>query len=397
MRCILLIIDSFGIGAAPDAEKYGDPGANTALHIAQRVPGPKWPTLESFGLGNSSLLLGNNLPGCEARAAPAASYGVMMPSSPGKDTTTGHWEIAGLVLDKPFFTFPGEYPSFPAELVRAFEKAAGREILGNKAASGTDIIQDLGEEHLRTGNPICYTSADSVFQIAAHEEIIPPAGLYDLCETARKLCDPLRVARVIARPFTGKPGAFKRTGNRRDFSISLPGRSILDLLQETGVRTVGVGKIGNIFNESGIDESYHDAGNPACLARTTELLDHPSRGDEFIFVNLVDTDMIFGHRRDPEGYCNAVQAVDEGIFRMLNLLDGEDLLIISADHGCDPTYKGTDHTREYVPVLAYRPGRKGRSVGIRESFADVAQTAADFFGAPPVPAGKSFLPETGGE
>jgi phosphopentomutase len=397
MRCITVIIDSFGIGAAPDADFYGDSGANTALHIAERVPGPKWPALRAMGLGNCSLLVGGDLPGCGDVIAPEASYGVLKPASPGKDTTTGHWEIAGLILEKPFFTFPADYPSFPAELVADFEKGTGRKILGNRAASGTEIIRDLGEEHLRTGNPICYTSADSVFQVAAHEEIIPLEELYEICETARRLCDPLGVSRVIARPFTGKAGAFTRTAGRRDFSISLPGPTILNRLQESGVHTVGVGKIGNIFNESGLDESPHDTGNPACLARTIEILRRPPRsGGEFVFVNLVDTDMIFGHRRDPEGYCGAVGLVDEGIFRIRELLGEDDLFIISADHGCDPTFPGTDHTREFVPLLACRRGLKGGPLGIRDTFADVAATAADFFGLPPVGAGVSFLSELEG-
>jgi phosphopentomutase len=315
----------------------------------------------------------------------------MAEMSPGKDTTTGHWELAGIILEKPFTTFPPDFPSFPKKLVDLFEQETGRKILGNKAASGTEIIEELGDRHVETGNPICYTSADSVFQIAAHEDVIPPDELYRICETARRLCDPLQVARVIARPFVGKSGAYTRTLNRRDFSIALPAASVLDVLREKKVHTVAVGKIGSIFNESGIAESLHDAGNPACIRRTMELLTRPRRKDEFIFVNLVDTDMIYGHRRDVEGYHDALSEVDGGIEEILPLIEDEDLLIITADHGCDPTHPGTDHTREYVPLLVYRPGLEGQNLGIRETFSDTAESVLSFFGLPSAFPGRSFL------
>ncbi len=393
MRATVLVIDSFGIGEAPDAAEFGDVGANTALHICQAVDSVRWPALKRLGLGNASELLGNPLPGCEAQADPAASFGVMREISPGKDTTTGHWELAGLRLEQPFFTFPPEYPSFPEELVKAFEERTGRKLIGNKAASGTVIIQELGEEHLDTGALICYTSADSVFQIAAHEDLVPVDELYRICEITRELCDPYAVARIIARPFVGSAGDFTRTKNRRDFSLELPDKTILDHLQSAGVRTVAIGKIGDIFNEAGIDESYHDKGNPACLERTAELFDRKLGGDEkeFIFVNLVDTDMIFGHRRDPQGYHDAVAGVDAALPELMEKMAADDLLIITADHGCDPTYKGSDHTREHVPMLIYRKGAPVKELGVREGFFDLAQSLATYFEAPDYPRGTSML------
>jgi len=364
MRACVIVIDSFGIGETADASGYDDVGANTALNICREIPGEKWPSLRRLGLGNASMLLGNTLPGCDAIEQPMASYGVMAEKSPGKDTTTGHWEIAGIQLDRPFTTFPATYPSFPADLVEPFEREIGREILGNKAASGTLIIEELGPEHMKTGRPIVYTSADSVFQIAAHKQVIPLDELYQMCKTARKLCDGYAVARVIARPFDGEPGSFVRTKERKDYSIDLPQPSIMEHLQKHGVRTVGVGKIGNIFAERGLDESYPDKGNNACLERTILLLhskpaESAGRGI-FIFVNLVDTDMIFGHRRDVQGYFDAVSEIDAKIPEMLKPLTEADLLIFTADHGCDPTFKGTDHTREHVPLLVYQKGREGK-------------------------------------
>ncbi len=391
VRATVLVIDSFGIGYAPDAERYGDVGANTALHICEKVPGEKWPALAGLGLGNASELLGNPLPGCPAADRPLASYGVMVERSPGKDTTTGHWEMAGIELARAFHTFPPAYPSFPAELVAAFEAEIGKKIIGNRAASGTVVIEELGEEHLRTGSPIAYTSGDSVFQIAAHEEVIPVEELYRICLIARRLCDPYQVGRVIARPFRGAPGSFVRTSGRRDFSIRLPSKSLLDHLQAAGVRTVGVGKIGDIFNEQGIDESFHDAGNPACLDRVSELLGRPRppRG-ELVFVNLVDTDMIYGHRRDVPGYFGAVSAIDSRLPGFMEAMAPGDLLVVSADHGCDPTFRGSDHTRELVPLLVRRKGRPGRSLGIHDGFFDLAQTLAELFAAGPMPHGRSF-------
>ncbi len=391
MRAVVIVIDSFGIGYLPDAEKYGDTGSNTALHICETVGGAKWKNLKALGLGNASMLLGNELPGCEAAVSPIADFGVMREKSPGKDTTTGHWEIAGLELDKPFRVFPPEYPSFPEKLTADFTKAVGRGVLGNKAASGTVIIEELGEEHMKTGKPIIYTSGDSVFQIAAHEDVIPLEELYKMCGIARDLCDEYQVGRVIARPFVGTPGNFTRTGGRRDFSIAYDGVSLFDFLKERGVNTVGVGKIGDIFAERSINDSYHDKGNPACMARTEALLKEKAGGKEFIFVNYVDTDMNYGHRRDPKGYHDAVKAVDEHLGRVLELLDNDDLLIVTADHGCDPTFKGTDHTREHVPLLSFRKSGGGKSLGVREQFSDVAASVARYLGFEGFPAGKPYL------
>ena len=381
MNIVVLVIDSFGIGAMPDANEYGDSGANTALHICEYTSGEKWPTLKKLGLGNASRILGQGLPGCESVPAPPASYGVMAERSPGKDTTTGHWELAGVVLDKPFPTFPPEYPSFPAELLQAFEKRTGRGVIGNCAASGTVIIQDLGDEHVATGKPIVYTSGDSVFQIAAHEEVIPVDELYAICETARELCDAYQVGRVIARPFIGSSGGYTRTERRRDFSMPPFDTTVLDHISTYGVETVGVGKIGDIFCERGIETSHHDKGNTACLARTMSVLREGATRDRFIFVNLVDTDMYYGHRRDPVGYLNAVTEVDASLPAVMEMMRDEDIMVITADHGCDPTFKGTDHTREYVPLLWYSRSRQPVNLGKRRQFCDVAATISVSFGA----------------
>lgn len=377
----MLVIDSFGIGEMPDAAEYGDTGANTALHICEAIAGDKWPHLRSLGLGNASVLLGRDLPGCEAVPRPLASYGVMAEKSPGKDTTTGHWEMAGIVLDDPFPTFPPEYPSFPGKLLDAFTEKIGRAVIGNIAASGTVIIQDLGDKHVETGSPIVYTSSDSVFQIAAHEEVIPVDELYSICETARELCNPYQIGRVIARPFVGESGDYTRTEGRRDFSMPPVDETILDRLMQSGVETVGIGKIGDIFCERGLERSYHDRGNRACLARILAVLSEHSRGNQFIFVNLVDTDMIYGHRRDPKGYLDAVSDIDDAIPGIMDALDDGDILAITADHGCDPTFRGSDHTREYVPLLWYVPGIRSVNFGVRSQFCDLSQSLAKAFGA----------------
>jgi phosphopentomutase len=378
---VVLVIDSFGIGALPDAELYGDEGSNTAAHVAEAVAGPKWPALGRLGLANAAALLGHRLPGCPVAAVPEASFGVMAEHSAGKDTTTGHWELAGILLDEPFATFPPEAPSFPAGLIEPFVERIGRDILGNFAASGTAIIEELGDEHLCTGRPIVYTSGDSVFQIAAHEEIIPLEELYRICEIARELCDPYRIGRVIARPFVGSSGAFTRTSGRRDFSMQPTGETILDRLVSRGVETIGIGKIGDIFCERGLSVSRHDKGNEACLRGTAEVIGSVPGGDRFFFVNLVDTDMIYGHRRDARGYCDAVSAIDDALPDLIGRLRPGDLLVITADHGCDPTFRGTDHTREYVPLLWHEVGRRGTPVGVRASFTDLAQSLCDYFAA----------------
>lgn len=390
MKAVVMVIDSFGIGAMPDAFKYGDEGSNTALHICEKIKGEKWSNLKKMGLGNAASLLGFDLPGCLSAEKPIASYGIMAEASEGKDTSTGHWEIAGIILKKPFVIFPANYPSFPEDLVKEFEDKIGRKIIGNKAASGTVIIQELGQEHIETGALIAYTSADSVLQIAAHEEQVPLKALYEICEKTRKICDKYNIARVIARPFVGSPGNFVRTGNRRDFSIDLPEKTILDYLKESGIKTIAVGKIGDIFNESGIIESHHDKGNDACLNRTLEILKN-EKDDCFMFINLVDTDMHYGHRRNIQGYYEAVSKIDMTIPKILDLLDEEDLLIITADHGCDPSFKGSDHTREYVPVLCYRKNKEVINLGKRKTFSDISQTLGSFFSIKKMKNGKTFF------
>jgi phosphopentomutase len=392
MRVVLLVIDSFGIGSMSDAAEYGDEGANTALHICETVPGEKWPNLKRLGLGNASAILGADLPGCSAVSSPLASFGVMAERSPGKDTTTGHWELAGIVLDQPFPTFPPEYPSFPADLVDAFGRKTGKGMLGNCAASGTAIIQALGDKHMATGDPIVYTSSDSVFQIAAHEEVIPIDDLYSMCTMARELCDPYQVARVIARPFVGGEGEFTRTERRRDFSMPPFHDTVLDFLAASGVETIGIGKIGDIFCEQGLVTSYHDKGNTACLARTRSVLAETAADDRFVFVNLVDTDMNFGHRRDPVGYLRAVEEIDTALPSLMDHIDDDDILIISADHGCDPTFPGSDHTREHVPLLWYSKSREPVSLGTREQFCDVARSIAANFVSEALPDGELLFP-----
>lgn len=386
MRVFLLVIDSFGIGCAPDAADYGDEGANTAAGIGRTVGGANWPNLQAMGLGNAAALTGNEIPGCPPVASTKSWFGALRERSPGKDTTTGHWEMAGIELKEPFHVFPSGPPSFPPRLIADFIAETGVPgILGDKAASGTEIIKELGEEHLTSGKPICYTSADSVFQIAAHTSVFPIPELYRLCEVARRLCDPFKVGRVIARPFDGRPGSFSRTRDRHDWSIALPGKSILDHLQEQGVQTVAVGKIGSIFNEQGIDVSHHDAGNPACMERTLAIAQENYPADQFVFVNLVDTDMIWGHRRDPWGYHDAVAAIDAFLPDLGAVLHPDDYLIITADHGCDPTFKGTDHTREYVPLLLEQIGAPLKpaadySLGISESFTYLSESVLEKFG-----------------
>lgn len=380
-RVILIVLDSCGCGAAPDAERYGDDGANTLGNMSVKLGGLTLPHLQGLGLGHLTTILG-----VPPVAAPRGAFGRMREASAGKDTTTGHWEMAGLQVDTPFPTFPH---GFPAEFMRRFEQRIGRGTLGNKTASGTAILDELGAEHMKTGKPIVYTSADSVFQIAAHEEVIPVEELYRISEIARKLCDELPVARVIARPFVGAPGTFKRTYNRRDFSMPPPTPTVLDAIAAAGLPVVGVGKIWDIFAGRGVTENVHSEGNDDGCERTLEAMDRVERG--LIFVNLVDFDMLYGHRRDPEGYYRALQAFDAFLPRLQAKLSPRDVVLITADHGNDPTYKGTDHTREYVPLLAMSARAAGHDLGLRNGFYDIAATLADAFGLPPRPRGLSFL------
>ena len=380
-RFVVVVIDSCGAGALPDAAAYGDAGANTLGNCAKRVGGLELPNLQKWGLGNIT-----EITGCGALDKPSGSFGRMAEQSQGKDTTTGHWEMMGIVLDKGFTTFPHGFPKkFMDEWLR---ESGAPGFLGNKTASGTVILDELGEEHLRTGLPIVYTSADSVFQIAANEKTVPLQTLYKWCEAARAVGKKYGLARVIARPFVGeRAGAFKRTYNRHDFSQPPP-RTMLDVLAERGVKTVGVGKIPDIYDGHGIAEKVHTEGNADGLRKTEEILQRLSEG--LLFVNLVDTDMLYGHRRDPVGYARALREIDAALPKIASKLRDGDVLVLTADHGNDPTFPGSDHTREYVPLVAWSPGAEGRDLGVREGFSDLGATVGDFFGAPAL-RGKSFL------
>lgn len=391
MKVILIVLDSVGIGAAPDAAEYGDTGANTLGNLAEAVGGLELPNLQRLGLGNIPALIpgGRSIRGVPPEDQPLASYGAMQEISKGKDTITGHWEIAGLELPRGFHLFPPGEPSFPPELVAAFEAQTGRRLIGNKAASGTEIIKELGERQMREGVWIVYTSADSVFQIAAHEEIIPLAELYRACEIARGLCDPYQVGRVIARPFTGQPGAFRRTENRRDYSFHLPEPTVLEHLSAAGIPVTGVGKIEDVFNRRGLTNSFHTLSNDASQRQVLELARKQSSG--MIFANFVDFDMLYGHRRDAEGYARALEQTDLFFGKLLAEWHSADWLMVTADHGNDPTFHGTDHTREYVPLLAYQPSVRGCCLGRRIGFYDVAASLAKIFGLSPLPRGVAFV------
>jgi phosphopentomutase len=387
----LIVLDSVGIGAAPDAAEYGDAGASSIAHTAEAVGGLHLPVLQSMGLGNIPGLLPDGIPiqGVPPTKTPRAGYGAMRERSRGKDTTTGHWEMAGIVLEKPFHTFPPGPPSFPSELLDAFVRRTGRPAIGNKAYSGTAIIDELGAEHVRTGAWIVYTSADSVFQIAAHEEVIPLPELYRGCEIARELCDPYMVGRVIARPFVGTPGGFHRTGNRRDFSYPPIAPTILDRLLTAAIPVTGVGKIEDIFAGKGVSESLHTTNNAETQAAVLELARRRRPG--LVFANLIDFDMLWGHRRDAHGYARALEDADRFIGELSSLLMQQDLILVTADHGNDPTFRGTDHTREHVPLIAHSPSLPGWSLGVRDGFSDIAQSLASYFGIAPMPHGLSFL------
>lgn len=385
-RAVLIILDSLGIGAAPDCQCFGDHNCNTLGNMAEAVGGLKLPCLQALGLGNIAFIRG-----VEPSPAPRASFGKMQERSAGKDTTTGHWEMMGIVLDNPFPTYP---EGFPGELIAEYERRIGRKTLGNVVASGTEIIARLGQEHMNTGFPIVYTSADSVFQVAAHEEIIPLAELYRMCQIAREmLTGEHAVGRVIARPFIGSPGHFTRTAHRHDYSL-LPPPSLLNRIQEAGHKVVGVGKIFDIFAGSGISETRPVENNREAVERVLDELALEYSG--LVFANLVDFDQSFGHRRDPQGYAAALAEFDRSLPDILNGLKKDDLLIISADHGCDPTVSySTDHTREFVPLLVYGSHFKsGVDLKTRSSFADIGQTIAEYLGVAAIDlAGSSFLHE----
>jgi phosphopentomutase len=384
-RIILIILDSCGIGELPDAKLYGDEGSNTMVNTARAVGGLRLPNLQELGLGNIDTILGVG-----SNPIAQANFGKMAEISPGKDSTTGHWEMMGLILQKPFPVYPH---GFPPEIIQPFEKAIGREILGNRPASGTEIIKELGEEHIRSGKPIVYTSADSVFQIAAHEEIISINKLYEMCAIARKILQGEHgVARVIARPFLGKPGFFKRTERRKDFSLPPTGETILDILKRSGIPVIGIGKIEDLFAGQGLSQSIHTKNNSDGMDKLAEAMKTFKTG--LIFINLVDFDMLWGHRNDSSGFAAGLEEFDRRLSEFMDPLVSEDVLIITADHGCDPTTPSTDHSREYVPLLVYgRSIKSNMNLGIRGSFSDVGATIAEIFGVEGTGRGKSFLKE----
>jgi len=380
-RVIWIVLDSVGIGEMPDAEAYGDRGSDTLGNIARRRR-LHLPNLSRLGLANIKPLAG-----LEPSAEPLGAFGRCALASPGKDTTTGHWEMAGIQLDRPFPLFPH---GFPPLVMQEFERRIGRSTLGNKAASGTEILKELGEEHVRTGSPIVYTSADSVFQVAAHEEVIPLFELYQICETARAILrGPYEVGRVIARPFVGAPGAFTRTANRHDYAVPPPQGMLLDRLAERHVDVCAIGKIADVFLGRGIREQEKTRSNADGMAKTLAAMDLVDRG--LIFVNLVDFDQLYGHRNDVEGYARALEEVDAWLPSFEAKLRGDDLAILTADHGCDPTTPSTDHSREYVPLLVYGKNvRHGVNLGVRASLSDIGQTVAENFGTS-IANGASFM------
>jgi phosphopentomutase len=384
-RSIIIVLDSVGIGEMPDARNYGDVGCNTLRNIAHSIGGLKLPNLEKLGLGNIE-----QIQGISAQSQPMGSYGKMAEASLGKDTTSGHWEIAGVVLDRALPTFP---QGFPEEFIVRYEKVIGRGVIGNEVASGTEIIQRLGEEHIKTGKPIVYTSADSVFQVAAHEEIIPLPELMRFCQLAREmLTGELQVGRVIARPFLGQAGEFYRTANRHDFALEPPRKTLLEYISDQGLSVNAVGKIRDIYAGKGITDYIPTKNNMEGVNKTLDYMAKESPG--LIMTNLVDFDMVYGHRNNVEGYAEALKAFDQRLPEIFSLLRPDDLLIITADHGCDPTVPGTDHTREYVPLLVYGQRiRNGVNLGVRPTFADLGATVADYLGIQPLPAGESFLAE----
>lgn len=381
-RAIVIVLDSVGIGEMPDSAEYGDAGANTIGHIAELMGGLNLPNLARMGLGNIA-----EITGVEPVEDPIACYGKMAEASRGKDTDTGHWEMMGIITEHPYPVYPN---GFTDEIIREFELRTGSKVLGNKPASGTEIIKELGEEHIRTGWPIVYTSADSVFQVAAHEDVIAVNELYDMCRKARDILTyPNNVQRVIARPFTGKPGTFQRTPSRRDFSLPPPSDTLLDLIVNRGDEVIGIGKIEDIFVGRGITVSNHTTNNQDSVEATISAIS--SGKGKLIFTNLVDFDMLYGHRNDTAGYARALEDFDSILPRILTAMLEGDVLIITADHGCDPTTPGTDHSREYVPLLVYGAAvRPGVNLGTGQSFCNIAATIAELLNIKGITCGTSF-------
>jgi phosphopentomutase len=389
-RAFVIVLDSLGIGGAPDAERFGDVGSDTLGHIVERAA-PELPNLSRLGLGAAAEIATGRLPaGLGAPGAGAGFWAAAAEASRGKDTPTGHWEIAGCPVHFDWGYFPAEYPSFPADLTEALirdGRLAG--ILGNKAASGTAIIDELGPEHIATGKPILYTSADSVLQIAAHEQHFGLDRLLDLCQRARVLCDPYNIGRVIARPFVGASGSFKRTANRHDYAVPPPADTMLDRLERAGRTVISLGKIGDIFAHRGTGAIIKGENNAALMAKSLELVTTAPDGG-FGFVNLVDFDTLYGHRRDPMGYAAALEEFDRWLPALEAALRPGDLVILTADHGCDPTWTGTDHTRECVPVVGFGPGVSGGDAGLRRSFADIGETVLQHLGMVPIGTGRAI-------
>lgn len=401
-RAFVFVLDSFGIGHAPDAEKFGDAGANTFEHIraacaagrgdkAGLRKGPlSLPNMQTMGLAHAAAIAAGEDP-AGTRGTPAGFYGAAAETSSGKDTPSGHWEIAGVPVPFEWGYFPETVPAFPAELTqRIIAEAELPGILGNCHASGTEIIERLGSEHVRTGKPICYTSADSVFQIAAHETHFGLERLYRLCETVRRLADPLNIGRVIARPFIGEDAhSFERTANRRDYAVAPPEPTLLDRVEARGGRVFGIGKIGDIFAHKGVSEVRKASGNMALFDAALGAIDDAGEGD-IVFANFVDFDTLYGHRRDVAGYAAALEAFDARLPEATSRLREGDMLVLTADHGCDPTWRGSDHTRECVPVIGTGPGLKPASIGLRTTFADIGQTVLHHLGLASGPHGTSF-------
>jgi phosphopentomutase len=385
-RVFLIVMDSVGIGESPDAEKYNDKGADTFGHIAEHCNGLHMPNMAKLGLSNI-----REIKGIDKAEKPLAYYTKMQEASAGKDTMTGHWEIMGLNIDTPFNVFPD---GFPEELISQLEEKTGRKIIGNKPASGTEILDELGKQHMETGDLIVYTSADSVLQIAAHEEIVPIDELYKICEIARELTldDPYMIGRVIARPFLGEPGNFTRTSNRHDYALKPFGRTVMNELKDNDIDVIAIGKISDIYDGEGVTKSLRTKSNMDGMDKLVDTLNMDFTG--LSFLNLVDFDALYGHRRDPQGYGQALEEYDARLEEVFDLLKEDDLLIITADHGNDPVHHGTDHTREYVPLLVYNKGmQEGKELSIRQTFADIGATVAENFGVAMPKHGKSFLKE----
>lgn len=403
-RAFILLLDSMGIGASADADKFGDIGANTLLHIAETcfnnqadIPNERSGALKLPNLSRLGMHLavknscGQEMPACDYNIKPQGMFGYAEEKSRGKDTPSGHWEITGVPVDFDWGYFPTTVPSFPQELVDKFIQQANISgILGNCHASGTEIIKEFGDEHVKTGKPICYTSADSVFQIAVHEESFGLDNLYKLCEIAYDLVKPYNIGRIIARPFNGTSGNYKRTHNRRDFSVKPPRKTLLDYLVEAGGNVIGIGKISDIFAGQGISQKVVAHGNDELFAKTLESA-KTAPENSLIFTNFVDFDMQYGHRRDIAGYALALEKLDAQLPQLEQILRPDDVVIITADHGCDPTFKGTDHTREHIPVVVFGPKITAKNLGKRETFADIGQSLATLFNLKPLSNGESFL------